>query len=164
MGKTRGKDRGAAGGRRGKLKDEILVAEQTLQVPFNYSAGPVASRFLIALRDEKKIMALKCPGCGRVTVPPRALCGGCGKKMEEWVEVGPAGELVNFTEVHYHESVHPAKAPFAIGIVKLEGASTGITHLVRAPGGKFEIGMRVKAVFADKRRGHYLDIECFEPA
>jgi len=46
-------------------KDEVLVSEQVLQVPFSYSAGPVASRFLIGLRDERKIYGLRCGHCRR---------------------------------------------------------------------------------------------------
>jgi uncharacterized OB-fold protein len=145
-------------------KDEILISEQVLQVPFNYSAGPVASRFLVALRDEKKIYGIKCGGCGKVYVPPRAMCGDCFRRMDDWVEVGPEGTALNFTVVNYRERVHPAPAPFAIGIIKLDGADTGLVHVVRAKPDALKRGLRVRAVFADERRGHLLDLECFEPA
>jgi len=144
---------------------EVLISEQALVVPFNYSAGPVASRFFVALRDEQKIYGLKCAKCGQVQVPPRATCGACFIKMDEWVEVGPDGNLDNFTVVHYQESTHPAAAPFAVGIIRLDGADTGLVHLVAlSEDGELKVGMRVSPVWARERRGHILDLECFAPA
>ena len=140
---------------------EILVSEQVLQVPYKYSAGPVASRFLVALRDEGKLLGLKCDGCGRVYVPPREICGACWKRMEEWVEVGPGGGLENFTVVHYREDLHPAPAPFVLGLIRLEGADTCLAHLVLGDPEQLEIGMRVRPVFAETRQGCILDLAGF---
>jgi len=142
----------------------ILVSEQVLQVPFVYSAGPAASRFLVALRDEKRIYGIRCAACAKVFVPPRGRCPLCQAKLDDWVEVGPVGTLTNFTVVHYQETVHPAVAPFAIGVIQLDGADTGLVHLVRTPAGtELQIGMRVQAVWSGQRRGHILDLEAFEP-
>jgi len=144
-------------------EEEVLFSEQVLQVPFNYSAGPVASRFLIGLRDEKKILGLRCSGCGKVYVPPRGLCPGCFTAMDDWVEVGPAGVLENFTVVHYSESTHPLAAPFALGLIRLDGADTCLLHLVLVPDdGDLAAGTRVGPVFAVERRGHILDVVGFE--
>ena len=144
-------------------ENEILVSEQVLQVPFVYSAGPVASRFLIGLRDEGKIYGIKCETCGKVYVPPRATCPQCFGKMEKWLEVGPLGTLENFTVIHYSEPTHPLPAPFALGIIRLEGADTGLVHLLRAPMEAIKIGMRLKPVFADQRAGNILDLAGFAP-
>ena len=147
-------------------QDEILVSEQVLQVPFNYSAGPVASRFLTALRDERKILGLKCQKCGKVHVPPRAVCGSCFVKMEEWVEVGPRGTLENFTTVHYSAPVvceRPDARPFTIGLIRLEGADTAFAHLALAPERELKIGMELMPVWSDERRGHILDLRGFAP-
>lgn len=144
-------------------ENEILVSEQVLQVPFVYSAGPVASRFLIGLRDEKKIYGLKCDKCGKVHVPPRAVCGTCGGPMQTWLEVGPTGTLENFTTIHYPETTHPLPAPFTLGLVRLDGADTCLTHVILGPPESIRIGMRVKPVFRDQRRGHVLDLSGFAP-
>ena len=143
---------------------EILVSEQVLQVPYCYSAGPVAGRFLEALRDERIIYGIKCPSCARVYVPPRAVCGRCFTNNEEWVSLSGEGVVESFTDVYYHESVHPVQAPYTIAIIILDGADTGLVHMVRKKTGKeLEIGTRVRAVFANERKGHILDISYFEP-
>jgi len=56
------------------------------------------------------------------------------------------------------------KAPFAYGIIKLDGADTGMVHLIgEANPGRLREGMRLKAVFKDEPQGNYLDIKCFKP-
>jgi len=85
--------------------------------------------------------------------------------MDEWVEVSNTGTLLVFTVTRYPvPGIQPQKPPFAMGIVKLDGASTGLVHLL---GGmdvnEFRVGMRMQAVFREKRQGNYLDIEYFRP-
>ncbi len=138
---------------------EILVSEQTLKVPFCYSAGRVTSRFLVGLRDESVIYGIRCPSCGKIYVPPRSICGECLTKTQEWVELSGEGIVESYTEVQYKETVHPREAPFSIGLIKLDGADTGMVHLLS---NEVEIGTRVRAVFSNSRKGHILDISHFE--
>lgn len=145
-----------------KQRDEILIFKQTLQVPYNYSAGAVVSRFLLALRDEKKILGIKCPKCQIVYVPPRVTCGRCFSRMSDWVELSGRGRLESFTVVNYSESTHPVKAPFILGAIKLEGADTGLTHLIgEAKEQDLKIGAILEPVFQEHRIGHILDIKYF---
>ena len=80
------------------------------------------------------------------------------------VEIGPCGTLETFTMVTYSEPVHPRQAPFFYGIIKLDGADTGMAHFIEgADRGKLAIGIRVKPIFAEIRNGNILDIDHFEP-
>lgn len=143
---------------------EILVSEQVLQVPFCYSAGKVTSRFFRALRDEAAIYGIRCPACGKVYVPPRSVCGACFINTTEWIPLSGEGVVESFTELRYKESVHPSEAPFIIGVIKPDGADTAMTHLIRGVSEKdLRIGRRVRAVFAEERKGQILDISHFEP-
>ena len=133
-------------------------------MPYLYSAGPVVSRFLCALRDEKKILGIKCPKCGLVYVPPRATCGKCFSEMSEWKELTGKGTLETFTVVNYQEPTQPAKAPFILGVIKLDGADTGLPHLIGEASEKdLSIGMQMEPVFQENRTGHILDIKYFKP-
>ena len=149
-----------------KAKTENLISHQVLQVPFNYSAGPVASKFLIALRDEKKIFGIRCPECKTVYVPPRATCGKCLAEMTDWVELNGRGKIQSFTTVNYKEPTHPAHPDkFILAIIKLDGADTGITHLIgEAKEEELKAGLVVEPVFRDYRQGNILDIRYFKPA
>ena len=106
----------------------IMGDERPRVMRYSYSAGPVRSKFLLSLRDQQKILGTRCPGCGRVYVPARSTCPKCFEDMEEWVEVSHEGILETYTIVYKSEPTHIADAPFAVGIIKLDGADTGIVH------------------------------------
>jgi len=140
--------------------------DQHITAQSKYYAGRIGSRFHISLRDDKKILASRCPGCGAVYMPPRQTCGPCFKNMtvDDMVEVGPAGTVETYTVVNYDEPVMPRKAPFVYAIVKLDGADTGLAHFLdEVDPARVEIGMRVEAVFAPDRKGNILDISHFRP-
>jgi uncharacterized protein len=143
---------------------EEMVHSGRIKVPYRWWVGETGSRFFIALRDEQKILGTRCPKCDWVFVPPRKTCGRCFHPEMEWREVGPGGTLVTWTIPRYTETIHPRQPPFAFGIVRLDGADTGITHLV----GEFRetdlrAGTRLEAVFREKTEGNILDICYFRP-
>ncbi|MEK9145226.1 MAG: zinc ribbon domain-containing protein, partial [Elusimicrobiota bacterium] len=80
------------------MNEEALVLESRIQVPYAWAAGETLSRFLTALRDEKKILAARCASCSRVYVPPRRCCGLCLAELADWLEAGPRGSLLIFTQ------------------------------------------------------------------
>jgi uncharacterized OB-fold protein len=143
---------------------ESLVYESRIKVPYTWSVGEVGSRFLIEMRDHKKIYGTRCSKCDKVYLPPRKTCGNCFSNLHEWVEVGPQGTLITHTVVHYETLVMPRKPPFAYGIILLDKASTGLVHLLGEVSiEKIKFGMRVEAVFKDERTGDIMDIRYFRP-
>lgn len=138
-----------------------------MEMPYEYFVGTLASRFYIQLRDNKKIMGVKCPKCNKVLMPPRSVCIKCFSKLGEsqFVELAGKGTVVTYTVVNYAEPVHPVDAPFACAIIQLDGADTGLTHLLgEVDFDKIKAGMRVEPVFKEKREGNLLDIKYFKPA
>lgn len=143
---------------------EPVVGRQVIKVPYRYNMGKVGSKFFVAIRDHKKIFGIRCPKCRITYVPPRSTCGKCFNLLQDWIEVSDQGTLETFTIVNYSTTVQPVAAPLIYGIVKLEGADTGLAHLIgETDPGKLRIGMRLKAVFKDERRGNMLDILYFKP-
>ncbi len=141
---------------------EPLTLKGQIAVPYSWWVGATGSRFLIALRDEKKIMGSRCGECGTVYVPPRKNCGRCFRDMDEWVELGNEGEVKSFSIVHTPFKLHPAKAPFAYALIKLDGADVALLHIVTGGLDALKRGARVRAKFREERTGHILDIESFE--
>ncbi|MFQ5925700.1 MAG: Zn-ribbon domain-containing OB-fold protein [Dehalococcoidia bacterium] len=143
---------------------EPIIIEGRIVVPYRYSVGGVGSKFLIALRDNKRIMAIRCRECNRVYMPPRGNCSRCFSKLEEWVELEGKGTLLTYTIINYPLPIHPVEAPFAYGVIQLDGADTGFTHLLGEVDPKeIRIGMRVEPVFREEREGNILDIKYFRP-
>ncbi len=141
-----------------------LVYESRIKVPYTWSVGEIGSRFLIELRDHKRIFGTRCPQCDLVYIPPRKHCGHCFSKIEEWVELGHQGSLITYTIVRYESSALPTNPPFAYGIILLDRASTGLVHFLGEVNfEEIKPGMRVEAVFKDERTGDIMDIRYFRP-
>ena len=135
-----------------------------IYIPNTYSAGAVGSRFLIGLRDKKKIMGTRCPACNRTYVPARSICGDCFGQLDEWVEVSTMGTLLTYTVAHLPNSVQPTEPPIIYGIIQLDGADTGFVHMLgEADPEQLRIGTRVQAVFKEERTASILDIRYFKP-
>jgi uncharacterized OB-fold protein len=143
---------------------EPLTLKGQISVPYTWWVGETGSRFLLSLRDDRKILGTRCGQCGRVYVPGRKTCGRCFVDLTEWVELGDAGVIEAFTIVRYAHPVQPVPVPFAYVLVKLDGSDVGFLHLVKKDLEKIGIGRRVKAVFKAERTGHILDIDSFELA
>lgn len=144
---------------------DCYVVEGKLALPYTYFAGRVGSTFITTLRDQRKIMGVKCNACGKVFVPPRQTCERCMEDIRDnWVALSNTGEVVNFTVVRYDDKHLPRKAPFVLAMIKLDGADTPMAHIVEgiAPENMTE-GLKVKAVFADQTTNTILDIDHFEP-
>ena len=142
-----------------------LMYPSRIKLPYTWHTGKAGSRFYEEIRDHRKIWGTKCSLCERVYVPPKNTCPRCFNDLNEWVEVSDAGTLVTYTVTRYAvPGIQPQKPPFALGIIKLDGSSTGLVHLL----GEIDledihVGMRMQAVFREEREGNYLDITYFKP-
>jgi uncharacterized OB-fold protein len=140
------------------------VKQPALFTDVLYRVGAIDSRFFAEIRDNRRIMGVRCPECNITYVPPRINCRECFNELSEWVEVGKEGELVTYTVVHQPGIRQPMETPYTLGIILLDGASTGLVHcLGEVNPRQVKIGMRVQAVLKQEREGNIKDIEYFKP-
>jgi len=145
---------------------DVWVYHGQIYIPNTYSAGAVGSRFLIELRDNKKIMGTRCPTCNLVYVPARSACRDCFGELSEWVEVSQKGTVLTYTVACESNPIQPVSTPIVYGIVQLDGADTGFVHMLgEVDPAQLKVGMKVRAVFNVKkeRQGSILDIKYFKP-
>ncbi len=141
-----------------------VICEGKIKIPYSWPAGKLGSHFLAALRDRMQILGVRCPSCTKALVPPTR-CLSCDQVGTEWVQVGPQGVLETWTVVRSPvSSIQALPVPYAVGVIRLDGADTGLVHIV----GDVDInglrnGIRVEPVFSPDRRGHILDIRYFRP-
>jgi len=144
------------------------VVSGRLYVPYHNWYGKAANYFFSKLK-EGKFVGIRCGKCDVVYMPPRSICGSCLSSLDEWVELPDEGELMTYTIVQYDyttpfHSYQPLKPPYILGIIKLDGASTGLCHFIGEVEPKdVKIGMRLKAVLREERKGEILDIKYFRP-
>jgi len=148
-----------------EITKDCSVMEGKMALPNQYFVGRVGSKFIIALRDEHKILGVKCEKCDKVFIPPREYCEKCLSKLDEnWVELSDEGVITNYTVVYYSDKHLPRRSPYILALIKLDGADTPFPHIVE--GVDIEdvtAGMKVKAVFAEETTNTILDIDHFEP-
>ncbi len=159
-------------------EQELIRLNRTISVKQKFATGPVMGKFLKGLK-EKKILAIKCPVCGRLQSPPREVCAICRVRNEEWVETGPGGEM-RMMEYCFYASPDPLtgesrETPYgAIGIL-LDGCKDEevFWHLLNPEqldkvemgivlGPKVKHGTRLRPVWAENRTGSVGDIKYFE--
>lgn len=148
---------------------ELVALKQVLSIPQRFSTGPVMGKFLNGLK-EKKILANKCPKCGRLQIPPREVCAECKVRAVEWVEVGPEGEIAT-PDVVYYASPDPLtgqsrETPYIAAHFLLDGCKGHETlwHDLK-PDTDLKYarrGVRVRPVWNEKRVGAITDILYFE--
>lgn len=141
-----------------------LTLKGQISVPYTWSVGEAGSRFLISIRDNKKILGNKCNSCNTVYVPPRKTCGKCFIELdiENLREIKNQGTINEYTIVRYDHPTHPVKAPFAYVNVRLDGADVGFLHIVKENLDSIKKGARVQIAFKEDRTANILDIDSFE--
>jgi hypothetical protein len=148
-----------------EISEDPIVVEVPSHSSFLVSTGATGTKFLSEIRDNKKLMGLKCPSCGKVYIPPRTHCPDCFVRMSEWIDLSGKGTLTTYTVVRYQEPYMPKEPPYAYGVIQMDGADTGLVHML---GGvdldKIKIGMRLEPVFKEEREGSILDIDYFKPS
>ncbi len=158
----------------GEKEQELLVLKKTVSVNQRFATGPVMGRFLKTFK-EKKILGNKCPTCGRIQLPAREVCAECRVRVNDFVEVGPKGQ-VRYMEYVYYASPDPLtgetrETPYGMANILLDGCTGNSTfaHLIRRDqidlikGGANEVsGTRVRPVWKESPVGSIFDIKYFE--
>ncbi len=144
-------------------QEELLRTTIQMDLHYRFPAGAYYSKFFRELKESGRIMGITCTKCSRVFVPPRPVCGDCFAKMGEWVPVGPKGTVRAYTSI-YHPFIDgstgkPRPIPYGTGLIQLDGAYSCINHILEeGDPEKLYVGMRVEAVFKEKREGNIGDI------
>jgi uncharacterized OB-fold protein len=138
------------------------LVENRIQFPYKRSLGPVFGAFMTGL-VQRKILGIRYDG--KVLAPPLEWDPQTGAELApDFVEVGPAGTVTNWTWVAEPTEQHPLDHPFAFAMIRLDGADNPMIHAVDA--GSMDAmsdGMRVAPRWAAERTGRINDIECFVP-
>ena len=91
--------------------------------------------------------AARCKQCGKVFFPPRIVCDKCGAQEFETVELPEQGKLLTYTIIRTPSSRFSDQAPFALGIVELEGGVRLMAQLADLEFEELKVGLPVKLQF-----------------
>ena len=72
-----------------------------------------------ALRDDGKVLGMRCKDCGTVEFPPVPICNQCGRFDMEWMEMSGKGELISLS--YSPMGIYPyGNTPAVTGYVRLK--------------------------------------------
>jgi uncharacterized protein len=135
-----------------------------IDILFRHTLGPYYERFFEEMANGK-IMGIECTGCGVVLIPPRPYCSFCYAPTGDWVELSDEGRIMTYTRVHVPFPGQPVEPPYTFAFIMLDGADVHFPHILgEVDPGDVAVGMRVKAKWAEDRKGTLHDIEYFRPA
>lgn len=146
---------------------ELLRISHPMPLAWRYGTSWYFAEFIRALRDDRRLLGLRCPVCRRVYLPPRPVCGNCHAEMRDWVAVEDTGTVRAFTVVHLPivdpVTGLPRPTPYGMALIRLDGADTTLNHyLAENEPARLRIGLRVRAVWREVRAGTLSDIVHFE--
>ena len=145
-------------------REPVTEVTGAMDVVFEHSYGEHYDRFYREMRDNKRIVGIKCTRCGGVLLPPRPYCGKCYAPTREWVALSDEGSLLTYTCVHLPFIGQPTDPPYVYAFIMLDGADVQFPHMLgEIEPEDIEVGMRVKAVWNTDRKGTLHDIKYFRP-
>jgi uncharacterized OB-fold protein len=120
-----------------------------------------SARYWREIPQRYRYEASKCKGCGSVWFPPRLICSGCGKKEFEQVTLSDRGKVQTFTVIRVAPTEFSDEAPYAVGIVELEGGVPIQCQIVDCALEDIKIGMPVKIEFRKVKQEGEAGIICY---
>jgi uncharacterized protein len=148
---------------------ELLKSDFAFPMPYEWTIGLYGSKFFKEIKEKGRFAAIKCPGCGKVYVPPRRVCGPCFTELTEIVSLPATGVITAFSVVNY-PFIDPATGvqrpiPYTYGYIKIDGADNIFSNIISETDlSKIKVGMKVRAVFREKgeMEGNINDIKYFK--
>jgi uncharacterized OB-fold protein len=141
------------------------IVEQRWDLTYQHTADDTTATFLRTLRDEGRLLGIRCPVCERVLAPPRPFCDRDFCETEGWVELGHTGTLELFTIMYLAIDGLP-DPPYVLAYVRPEGADTAIPGFLEGVDltttqsalASLEIGAAVDISVRDERVGRITDL------
>ena len=106
--------------------------------------------------SNENLMGSECEECRARMIPPRSICLRCGSSNLKWFKSSGEGTLQTFTVIHVPPTFLSDKAPYLVGIVKVEegpSVTSRILNIDPNTPDKIKLGMKMRfAPFKDKNQ------------
>jgi uncharacterized OB-fold protein len=119
------------------------------------------ARYWREIPQRYRLEAAKCTSCGEVFFPPRLICTKCKSRKFEKVILSDQGKVVTYTVIRTGPSQFADQAPYAVGIVELDGGVRITSQIVDCELDKLAIGQRVQIEFRRIQKQGPAGILCY---
>ena len=115
-----------------------------------------------------RLLGAKCRGCGRVVVPIRPVCPGCGSDDVETIKLSGRGEVYSYTVMYKVPDSFERSVPYVVALVRLEEGALISAQITDVEPEEVVVGLPVEVVFRQWRQygadGHIVYGYKFRPA
>jgi uncharacterized protein len=144
---------------------DVTMITTPIRLSYDHTVSPGESSFLRALA-EGRLIAQRCPACGKVYLPPRGACPVDGVPTTTEVELPDTGIVTTFCVVNVPFQGQQVPTPYVAASVLIDGADIAFQHLILGcEPSEVRMGMRVRAVWKPREQWDtsLRNIEYFEP-
>jgi uncharacterized protein len=144
---------------------EVTMITTPIRLGYDHTVSPGENSFLRGL-TEGRLVAQRCPACGKVYLPPRGACPTCGVPTATEVELPDTGIVTTFCVVNVPFVGQQVPVPYVAASVLIDGADIAIQHLILGcEPDEVRMGMRVRAVWKPREQWEtsVRNIDHFEP-
>jgi uncharacterized OB-fold protein len=132
--------------------EPVTMLTTPIRLEYVHTASHEESRFLRGL-IEGRLLAQRCPACGKVYIPARSACPVDGVATTEQVELPDTGTITTFCIVNVPFLGQRITPPYVAAYVLLDGADIAFLHLILGcPVSEVRMGMRVQAVWRPREQ------------
>jgi uncharacterized OB-fold protein len=125
----------------------VTMMTAPVRLYYEHTASPTETSFLRGLAAGR-LLAQRCPACGKVYIPPRGACPTDGVPTADEVELPDHGIVTTFCVVNVPYPGQRVTPPYVAAAVLLDGADIPFQHLILGcDPGEVRMGMRVRAAW-----------------
>jgi uncharacterized OB-fold protein len=146
-------------------RTEVTMITTPIRLGYDHTVSPGEDIFLRGLADGR-LIAQRCPACGKVYLPPRGACPTCGVPTATEVELPDTGIVTTFCVVNVPFVGQQVPTPYVAASVLIDGADIAIQHLILGcEPDEVRMGMRVRAVWKPREQWttSMRNVDHFEP-
>ncbi len=144
---------------------QVTMITTPIKLSYDHTVSPGESTFLRGLEDGR-LLAQRCPACGKVYLPPRGACPTCGVPTATEVQLPDTGIVTTFCVVNVPFTGQQVPVPYVAASVLIDGADIAVQHLILGcEPDEVRMGMRVRAVWKPREEWttSMRNIDHFEP-
>jgi uncharacterized OB-fold protein len=144
---------------------QVTMITTPIRLGYDHTVSPGETSFLRGLAAGR-LVAQRCPACGKVYLPPRGACPVDGVPTRTEVELPDTGIVTTFCVVNVPFVGQQVAVPYVAASVLIDGADIAIQHLILGcEPDEVRMGMRVRAVWRPREQWETTirNIDHFEP-
>jgi uncharacterized OB-fold protein len=132
--------------------DPVTMITAPVRLCYDHTVSPGESSYLRGLA-QGRLIAQRCPACGKVYLPPRGACPVDGVPTTTEVELPDTGTVTTFCIVNVPFRGQRVTPPYVAASVLIDGSDIPFQHLILGcEPDEVRMGMRVRAVWKPREQ------------